>query len=99
MKNEQRTDAKDWLVAVGAYADGIWSKPAEFISNPESRIQPTWVFGVVQAATRSESYDAGLTAWEKGLQNGQQPGQELMNWYVAPLDGVEPNDEGELAGQ
>ena len=87
VKREQEPprDATKWVVALSRVSASFLSNPAEFLSNPDRRIQPSWACGIVEAADESAAYDAGEDAWYSGLIADQQPGDELMNWYVAPL--------------
>ena len=59
----------EWLVAVGRVDTEFLSNPAQFLSNPDSRIQPGWAYGIVRAKNQSEAYDAGLDLWDRGLLN------------------------------
>ena len=76
----------EWLVVAGRISAGFLANPEEFLSKPGQRIQPGWAYGLVEAANEDEAYDRGLDAWGKGLLVGQQPGDQLINWYVAPSE-------------
>ena len=77
-----------WLVAVCCVKPEPLSNPAEFLASPGSRIQPNWVCGVVEAENEHEAYDKGFDAWDDKQLPGQQPGDWLVNWFVAPLEVV-----------
>ncbi len=77
---------KRWLVAVCRASPTFLAKPSEFLSRPSSRSQPSWICGVVSASTRDNAFDVGMTEWGLGKLDGQKPGDELINWYVAPLE-------------
>jgi hypothetical protein len=74
-----------WLVAVCKVQGGFLSNPGEFMSHPEKRAQPGWAWGIVEAEDEYRAYYAGEEAFSKGTLQGQQPGDVLTNWYVAPL--------------
>jgi len=75
----------NWLVAVCCLKSDPLSNPADFLANPGNRIQPGWVCYVVEAANKHEAYEKGFDAWDEGHLPGQEPGDWLVNWCVAPL--------------
>ena len=82
-----------WMVAVCRVGSGFLSNPPEFLANPDSRIQPSWAYGVVRAANKDLADDACLKAWDEGRLTGQHPGDEFINYYIVPLVGrVESHD-------
>ena len=77
--------SRQWLVVVGCARSGWLSQPEAFLRNPAERVLPRWVHGIVEAENEQAAYDVGLQEWDAGRLAGQEPGDQLLNWYVAPL--------------
>lgn len=77
--------SRQWLVVVACASSEWLAQPEDFLRTPADRVPPRWVHGIVEAENEQDAYDVGLRAWDAGRLAGQEPGDELLNWYVAPL--------------
>ncbi len=77
--------SRQWLVVVACASSEWLAQPEDFLRTPADRVPPRWVHGIVEAENKQDAYDVGLRAWDAGRLAGQEPGDELLNWYVAPL--------------
>ena len=76
-----------YLVAIACMKANSLENPKEFFSNPSSRIQPRWLCQVFDGPENdSEAFEVGEKAFHARRFAGQEPDDELINWYVAPLD-------------
>lgn len=78
-------DEHDWLTVAISIRPDFLSNAAEFIANGGADFRPSFAYGVVRAKNESEAYCHGADAWGRGLLVGQQPGEDMVNWYVAQL--------------
>ncbi len=77
--------SRQWLVVVACASSEWLAQPEDFLRTPADRVPPRWVHGIVEAENEQDAYDVGLRAWNAGRLAGQEPGDVLLNWYVAPL--------------
>jgi len=77
--------SRQWLVVAACASYGWMSRPEDFLRNPDERVPPRWAHGIVKAETEQAAYDVCLQEFDAGRLAGQEPGDVLLNWYVAPL--------------
>ena len=76
-----------WLVAVACINREFFSDPKEFCLNPESRIVPHWVCGVVEsegspATSEQTAFDLGLSAYSQGEFKGYEETDLVVNYFT-----------------
>ena len=74
-----------WFVAVCCFDPKCLEDPLEFISNPSTRRQPTWLFGIVEAIDRNQAFTFAEIAFEKDELTPRGANTALANWYAEPF--------------